>query len=221
MARRNLGLIAAALALVVLILLGSRVVANNQDDKAAGATQAATSESATPSTSVPPSETAPGPTPPAGDVGDGEIPYPPPAPAELSSPAGQVAYAFVLAYNTFSPTSSDSGQIWVRSWADYATDEVRTQGEAAALRLWSFTWQTNVSVIYPVVSAVSVVSVGDNASIWELSVTRTLFPIGGTTTDVGVPETVRWSITVTGTATDAPLVSGCVLLTLIPQPETA
>lgn len=220
MARRNLALIAAAVAVVVLILLGSKVVQANESGRTAAEPTAVSTTSApvTPSTTAPP---PPATAPPGADYEPGETPYPPPPPAELSGPAGQVAYAFVLAYNTFSPTSPSSGTIWVQSWADYATDQVRSQGEAAAFRLWAFTWQTNVSVIYPQVSAVREVSLGDDASIWELTVTRTLFPVGGTTADPGVSETVRWSITVTATSTPSPLVSGCILLTAQPQPEDA
>lgn len=209
------GLLVVAGGLALLIIVGSALTGG--DDPGTGQSAASTTVYRPPprlpaptSAATSPAATSPAtaPTAEAQDTAEGAAPYPPPAPAGLPDPA----YAFLLAYNEFSPTFAAAGEQWTRSWAPYATNDLRDSGAQSALQLWDFTWQTRVRVISPLVTAVAVVAAGEDMTVVEVDVSRIVVGVDAAAGDPGTVQVVRWRVTVTGLSGAAPLVSLCVPL---------
>lgn len=212
---RERGLLVVAGGLALLIIVGSALTGGDGDAETArggggsvtGGRLPPPRSAAAPqltSATTPPAASAVVPTE-AQDTVEGAAPYPPPAPAGLPDPA----YAFLLAYNEFSPTFAGAGEQWTRSWSPYATDDLRASGAQAALQLWAFTWQTRVRVISPLVTAVAVVAAGEDMTVVEVDVSRIVVAVDAAATDPGTVQVVSWRVTVTGLSGAAPLVSLC------------
>lgn len=106
---------------------------------------------------------------------------------------GRTVQQFVLGYLAYSPAAPDPGGTWQAAWSRYATDALRARAQAAEAGMWLFTTQRSVSAL-----DVQVVSGSRAGETWSLTVSRELFPIGGSASSPSTTQTLPVQVQVTG-----------------------
>lgn len=147
----------------------------------------------TSATSATPSGTAD----PADETGSDDTGYPPPTPPEMQTVEGEIAYKFILAYNTYDPNLPGAGEAWRARWETYAGEQLITNYDKAALDYYFFTLQTSVTVQSPIVAAVTVSGGGGpTGTIYFLSIDRLLVPWYPTSDSDFEVQRVDWRVVV-------------------------
>lgn len=129
-----------------------------------------------------------------------------------ATPAGQVAYQFLHAFDTYDPAYPTPIATWSASWGRYATPELIGQAAQLAPVLWGTLAQQHQSITAGAVTQCSPPADTGTDVTWECDVLNTLFPIGGDAATPYSQQRWTWRIVVTDSSTATPRVDTIALL---------
>lgn len=151
---------------------------------------------------------------PSGPIGTGTDDTPPTsAPAALSSPAGLVAYRFLLSFDTYNPANPDPVGTWESSWEQYASTDLAGQAQQLAGPLWADLATRRLSATAGDVTACTVERDTGSDVTWSCDVAVDLFPIGGSPATPYTQQTRTYRVEEAGTDTTDARVTTVALLT--------